>query len=496
MPGGGTSPAAIRSAMDARQFDLVVIGSGPGGYKAAVTAVHLGAKVALVERALPGGTCLNQGCVPKKALMHLASMIEDITSLKGHGLVIGEVRGDFQAALEHKRRVVQGIRENFPLWLKRLGVRLYHGHARLRDAGTVEIDTVRDRTALEWVRADRVIIASGSRPREHPACPSDGQRVLTSRDFMLHLRALPRSVLCLGGGSIGTELGYLLHQFGSRVTIVERSGQLLCQGRIPERASRMLERKFRRLGVKVIHGCSLQAAEPEGQSMRITLTDGSQGIYDCVLVAIGREPASAGLGLEEVGVGTDDEGFVVANEYLETSVPGIYAVGDVKRGPMTANSALHDAKVAATNAFKGNQLRSNYHRVPFVLDSALEIAAVGLTEVQAEDAGFEPDVARINLSGSAKSRSRHDPEGFVEVVHDEETGQLLGGCIVGAEAGEQIQMITAACQSPRGLWFFSDINYSHPSWCEELGNAIDPYTSAFSKSGGPVFRPGIYAAWE
>lgn len=482
--------------MDVQQFDLVVIGSGPGGYKAAVTAVHLGAKVALVERALPGGTCLNQGCVPKKALMHLASMIEDITSLKGHGLIIGEVRGDFRAALEHKRRVVQGIRESFPLWLKRLGVQLYHGHARLQDARTVEIDAVREKTALEWVRADRVIIATGSRPREHPVCTSDGERVLTSRDFMLHLRTLPQRVLCIGGGAIGTELGYLLHQFGCQVTIVERAAHLLSHSRIPERAGQMLERKFRRLGVKVIYGCSLQAAEPEPQGMRVTLTDGSQGIYDCVLVAIGREPTSAGLGLDQLGVETDDEGFVVANEYLETSVPGIYAVGDAKRGPMTANAALHDAKVAATNAVKGNQLRTNYHRVPFVLDSALEIAAVGLTEAQAEDAGFEPDVARINLSGSPKSRSRHDPEGFVEVVHDEETGQLLGGCIVGAEAGEQIQLITAACQSPRGMWFFSDMDYSHPSWCEELGNAIDPYTSAFSKSGVPVFRPGIYAAWE
>ena len=160
---------------------------------------------------------------------------------------------------------------------------------------------------------------------------------------------------------------------------------------------------------------------------------------------------------------------------------------------MTANAALHDAKIAATNVIKGNHEKRNYHRVPVVIDSALEIAAVGLTEERGEEAGFEADVARANYAGSAKALGRNDYEGFVEVVHDEETGQMLGGCIVGPEAGEQIQMMTAACQSPRGLWFLKDISYSHPSWCEELENAVDPYTSEFLQSGKAIFRPGIYA---
>ena len=161
---------------------------------------------------------------------------------------------------------------------------------------------------------------------------------------------------------------------------------------------------------------------------------------------------------------------------------------------MTANAALHGAKVAATNAIAGNRLTRNYHTVPIVIDSAIEIAAVGLTEDQAEDAGFEADTARSSFGASPKARGRNDVEGFIEVVHDEETGQMLGGCIVGTEAGEQIQMLTAACQSPKGLWFLKDISYSHPSWCEELENTIDPYTSELIQSGREVFQAGIYYA--
>ncbi len=482
--------------MDAKDFDLVVIGSGPGGYKAAVTAAQLGARVALVEKSLPGGTCLNQGCVPKKTLLHLASMIEDINALQGRGLT-GRVNGDFAGAVEHKNQVVRDIREHFPVWLRRLGIRLYRGHARLQDARLVEVEPTGGGGAVyQTLRAQHVVIATGSSPREHPLCPSDRDRVLTSRDFMLHLDALPQSVLCLGGGAIGTELGYLMHQFGANVTIAEQADRLLNKTSIPQRASQMLERKFQRLGIEVCKGVSVARGEIQREGVRVTFTDGSQGTFQRVLVAIGRTPTSRGLGLEHVGVQLDADGFVVTNEYLETVVPGIYAVGDVKRGPMTANAALHDAKVAAVNAVKGNQLRSNYNRVPIVIDSALEIAAVGLTEERAEEAGFDAAVVRTNLSGSPKARARHDYEGFIEVVHDEETGQLLGGCIVGREAGEQIQMITAACQSVRGLWFFTDINYSHPSWCEDLGNAIDPYTFAFTESGREVFRPGIYATWD
>ena len=303
---------------------------------------------------------------------------------------------------------------------------------------------------------------------------------------------LPESVLCVGGGAIGVELGFFMHQFGSRVCIVEQGARLLNQPQISERASNLLERKFKRIGIEVRKHTAVTASRHVSDGVEVTFSDGRRETFHKVLVAVGRKPASSGLGLEEAGIRVDADGFIEVTEYLETCVPGIYAIGDVKEGPMTANAALHDAKVATSNAINGNAFNPNYYKVPVVINSAFEIAAVGLTEEQAEAAGFTPDVARASFGGSGKARAHHDFEGFIEVVHDEESGQLLGGCIVGPEAGEQIHMMTAACQSERGLWFFKDLSYSHPSWCEELETAIDPYTSAYSRAHGDVV-PGIYA---
>jgi len=474
-------------------YDLIVIGSGPGGYKAALGAAQLGARVALIERSSPGGTCLNQGCIPKKTLLHIASLLEDIELLRGRGLR-GEIEGDFPAALAHKNNVVSGIGENFPVWLNRFGVRVYDGHARL--CGPREVQVMESITGSRPVvlRGDRIVIASGAAPREHPACLTDGKHVIHSSHFMLDLKTLPASVLCVGGGAIGSELGYLLSQFGSRVTIVEAADRLLNKLCIPARASSLLERKLDRLGIEVRKGTTVSASSLKENGVSVTFTDGRSEVYERVLVAIGRQPHCVDMGLKEAGIDLNPDGFVETDEYLETSVSGIYAVGDVKPGPMTANAALHDAKIAVGNALGKTRLPRNYHTVPIVIDSALEIAAVGLTEDRAEEAGFAPDVARTSFGASAKSRAKHDYEGFIEVVHDEETGQLLGGCIVGNEAGEQIHMLAAACQSERGLWFFTDMNYSHPSWTEELENAIGPYTSALTKSGKELFQPGIYAS--
>jgi len=478
-------------------FDLIVIGSGPGGYKAALTAAHLGARVALVEKALPGGTCLNQGCIPKKTLLHLATLIEDVNNLQDRGLV-GRVHGDFHAAVVHKNAVVSGIRDNFSVWLRRLGVKVFAADARLLGAQRVALHPCLHGAASadmpRFLQAGRIILAAGSQPRQLDSCPTDGERILNSRDFMMNLSQLPESVLCIGGGAVGVELGFLLHQFGSRVCIVEQGNRLLDRPRIPERASAMLERKFSRIAIEVRKNAVLSDYAMTGDGIRVNLSDGYHATFQKILVAIGRQPQTEGLGLRAAGIAVNAEGFVEVSEYLETSAAGVYAIGDMKPGPMTANAALHDAKVAAGNAINGNLMRPNYHKVPVVIDSALEIAAVGLTEDLAEAAGFEPDVALASLGGSGKARARHDFEGFIEVVHDTETGQLLGGCIVGPEAGEQIHMLAAACQSTRGLWFLKDMSYSHPSWCEELETAVDPYAAELGRSQKTIFMPGIYAA--
>ena len=480
-------------------LDLVVIGSGPGGYKSAVTAAHLGARVALVEKGLAGGTCLNQGCIPKKSLLHLAALIEDVRELQGRGLA-GEIRGDFGSAMAHKDQVIAGIRDNFSVWLKRLGIRLVQGAARF--AGVTleggephfEIEVAGPEGKTVRLVSRRAIIAAGAEPRPLVECPADGDKVITSREFMFDLRQLPKRMLFVGGGTIGVELGFLMHQFGSEVVIAEKTDRLLANPRIPERASTVLERKLKRVGVDVRKQTTIARCLTDVEGAEVKFSDGRLERFDRVLVAVGRRPRNDGLGLEDLGVDLDQDGFIRVTPYLETTVPGIYAVGDCRHGPMTANTALHDAKIAAGNAVAGNRVTTNYFKVPIVVHSALEIAAVGLTEDQAEEAGFDADVARTPMAGSGKARAHHEHEGFIEVVHDAETGQLLGGCIVGPEAGEQIHMMSAACQSTRGLWFFKDMSYSHPSWCEELETTVDPYASAFARSEKEIFRPGILAA--
>jgi dihydrolipoamide dehydrogenase len=481
-------------------LDLIVIGSGPGGYKAAITAAHLGARVALVEKGLAGGTCLNQGCIPKKALLHLAALIEDVRELQGRGLS-GAIRGDFGAAMAHKDEVVGGIRDNFSVWLKRLGVRLLFGQARLAEVpapgegeGLFRVVVTGEGGQTHLLAGHRVIVATGSEPRDLPECPVDGEIVLHSPDFMFGLRQVPKRMLFVGGGAIGVELGYLMHQFGSQVVIVEASERILGSPRVPERAGIVLERKLRRIGMDVRKQTTVKRCLTDVEGAEVLFSDGRLERFDRVLVAVGRRPRTGGLGLGAAGVELDAEGFIRVSPYLESTVPGLYAVGDCKRGPMTANAALHDAKIAAGNAVGANSVTPNYFKVPMVVHSALEIAAVGLTEDEAEQAGFEPDVARTPLTGSGKARAHHEHEGFIEVVHDAETGQLLGGCIVGPEAGEQIHMMSAACQSTRGLWFFKDMSYSHPSWCEELETTVDPYASALARSEREIFKPGILAS--
>lgn len=469
-------------------FDLVVIGGGPGGYKAALLGARRGARVALVEAGQPGGNCLNQGCVPKKAMIYLARLLEQVENLHGKGLH-GVPVPDLAGAYEHRDRVVQDMRQGFPIWLRRLGVQYFDALGHFASDGTVVAVSGDSAHRLE---ASRVILATGSVPRHPPACPRDGHRLLDSRDLLAGRVTITSPVLCVGGGPAGTEFAYFLARFGYEVTLVEQGNRLLETTPVPERAADRLADRLRKLGVTIRFGCTPNEIRHSARGVHITLSDGTASDFGTVMLATGRTPRTGELGLSEAGIRCDRRGFIQTNRHLETTAPGIYAIGDVKAGPLTANAAFHDAKVAVANALAGARQMTNYHRVPFVVDSALEIACVGLTEEQAEAAGFEPEAARLNFAASAKARGRNDTQGFIEVVHDEETGQLLGGCIAGPEAGEQIQMLTAACQSPKGLWTFEEIAYAHPSWSEELGNAVEPCLDELRLSPR-LFVPGLYA---
>ncbi len=475
--------------MAAPRYDLVVIGSGPAGFKAALGAAQRGAKVAVIEHRLPGGTCLNEGCIPSRALHYPAALVEDVVALAEHGIV-GKIRGDFGAAAREKDKTVAGLRRGVPAALKRLGAVLIEARASFAGPGYVRLEN--GAGIPELVEGEQFMIATGSRPRPLAGFQPDGKVVIGSHEFFCGLEALPRRVLCVGGGAIGVEAAYIARQFGAEVTLAERESRLLPTARVPEHVADLLQSRLERMGVEVITGSAPKSCRVLGTTAQVQFADGERE-FDLVLVAVGRVPNAEGLELQTIGARLDEHGAIRVDEYLATDATAVYAIGDVRGGLMTATAAMYDAKIAVQNAFTDERMRANYFKVPFAVTSAIEFASVGLTEQQAEAAGFAPRVARTSFGASGKARARHDYEGFIEVVHDRETGQLLGGCIVGPEAGEQIQLLGAACQSQRGLWLLKDLNYSHPSWSEEMETAIAPYIASLSGSIEGLYRPGIHA---
>ena len=475
-----------------KPYDVAVIGCGAGGYQAAISAAQCGARVVLIEREGAGGACLNRACVPKKAVAHVASVLAVAHGLLGRGLA-GAMRGDLRAMMAHEQALISDLRRGLPQRLKALAIDMMTGHARLQ--GPRRIAVTGDR-GVETIEARRVILAAGARPRSLPACPIDGERVVAADRLIPLLASEPRRLLCLGGGATGVEAAFLFRAFGAEVTLATRGDRLLARPMISERAARLLERRLSESGVTIEKGVSVTGTRVDEAGVTVGFADGREGRFDRVLVAVGCAPRADGIGYQAMGVRCDAEGFVATSETLETSVPGIYAVGDMKGGPMTAAAALHDGRIAGENAALDGHRRRNYHQVPMVIDSILPLAAVGLSEDLAERAGFAPEVVYIPYGASVKARTQGASAGFIEIVHDEETGQMLGGCVAGGGADELVHLVLAACRSRRGLWSLADLDYGHPSYGEELGAAVSAHLAGFMRSRPTVFRPGIYASGD
>ncbi len=473
----------------ARSYDVAVIGCGAGGYQAAVTAAQCGAKVALIEREGAGGACLDRACVPKKALARVASLLVQTRALVGQGLA-GGMRCDIGAVLAHDQDLIADLKRRLPHRLRALGIDLIVGHARLRDPHTIGVTGPQGFARL---LARRVILATGARPRPLPACPVDGERVVAANRLIPLLASEPRRLLCIGGGAVAVEAAFLFRTFGSEVTLATRGARLLTRPVVSERAARLLERKLSESGVAILKGVSVASTRIDQDGVTVVFDDGREGRFDRVLVAVGCVARADDIGFRALGVRCDAAGFVATAETLETSVPGIYAVGDMKGGPMTAAAALHDGRIAGENAAQGFARRRNYHQVPLVIDSILPLGVVGLSEDMAERAGFAPEVVYIPYGASAKARVQGASPGFIEIVHDEETGQMLGGCVAGAGADEFVHLLLGACRSRRGLWSLADLDYGHPSYGEDVGAVLGPYLARLVRTQPMVFRPGIYA---
>lgn len=463
-------------------YDVVIIGSGPGGYRAAVLGALRGLRVAVVEDSVWGGCCLNRGCVPKKDWYRSARLIE--AARAADGAWSGELTPDLARAWEHQRAVVQRVRESYLDYMKRLGIRAVSGRGRLESAQRVVVERAGERTQLD---AAHIILATGSVPTlpvgvDIKTTPG---RILDTD--MLFDRPPPpgRRVAIIGSGVVATEFSYILRLLGREVLWLPRSEPLHRTSFTPQARS-ALTGALARHTIETRPGTELRAAAPDGPGVRLTLADGTQETVDWALLGTGRRPRTEALGLEQAGIGTDADGYIVRDEYLRTAAPTVYAIGDCAGREMTSNQALDDAGVAIANILSSESRRKDAPWVPFVIYSALELARIGLDDDRAEDLGHEPAVGFAAFETSPCALAEGDAAGFVRLLADLDTGALLGGEITGAGAGELIHLLTLAPDRDAVLRLLAGARYNHPARAEEILNATETLASKWGLTG-PVF---------
>ena len=445
-------------------FDLIVIGSGPGGYRAAVLAALRGLKVAIAEQAQWGGTCLNRGCVPKKAWYATARVIASREDFAARGIT-GDLRADLAPAWTHQRAVVERVRASYIDYLQRLGVHLVRGKACFENAGTIRVES-------ERYTAGQVIVATGSRPLVPANLRGAGLRVLTTDDLFDRPPPAGRRVAVVGSGVIGTEFAFILAMLGLEVIWLMQNEPLARSG-YSAPALDTLGAAFTALNIRPRTASRVASVEPAGERVAVTLPDGRREIVDWVLLGAGREPNTTGLDLAQAGVECDARGFVRVNEHRRTTAATVYAIGDVANPAMTSNHALADAAVAVGNIIEPGSRRADPQAVPRVVYSALELARIGLNEDEAEARSLEPATGFAAFDSSPAALAEADARGFVRIVADLDTGGLLGAEIVGARAGELIQIAGIEFGSETALARLAGMAYNHPARAEEILNAVE-----------------------
>ena len=414
------------------EYDVVTLGSGPGGYVAAIRAGQLGMKTAVVERDALGGICLNWGCIPSKALLRNAEVLSLIQHSEEYGITVQGVRADFSRAIDRSRRVVGRLTRGVATLLRRNGVEHVSGVGSLSDANTVVVDGGRT------LSTENVIIATGARQRHIPALPIDGETVITSREA-LELRRVPGKAVIIGGGATGCEFAYMWRAYGSDVTIVELLPRLVPNG--DEEVSSQLERSFRRQGIQVATDAQVQGIAVDGGTAKVSiLSQGESSVLegDVVLVAVGVEGNTDGVGLETAGpAGVKVErGFIPVDEMMRTNVAGVYAIGDVTGKLLLAHVASAQGVTAVEHIAGLDPQPLDYDQIPSAIYCRPQVASFGMTETQAREAGYSIKVGKFPLAASGKALAMNEAEGMVKLVVDAEIGEVLGAHMIGAEVTE------------------------------------------------------------
>ncbi|MFN8178470.1 MAG: dihydrolipoyl dehydrogenase [bacterium] len=448
--------------------DLVVIGSGPGGYVAAVRAAQLGLSVAIVEKDTRlGGTCLLRGCIPTKALLHSADLVQEMRDSAKHGILADNVRVDFKAVMDRKAKVVDKSAAGVGFLMKKHKVDVLWGTGRIEAPTRVAV--VGHEEEITRVDTRFILVATGSVPKRLPGVDVDGRSVVTS-DEILELDHVPESLIVLGAGAVGVEFASAFARLGSKVTVVELLPRFLPLE--DEEVSKEFEKAFRRRGIachpdtrmgRVVtteHGvrCSIQNKKGEDSALEARM----------LLVAVGRSPYADGLGAKEAGVRVDDRGFVPVDEYYRTNVPGIYAIGDIVPSPQLAHVASAEAIIAVEHMAGAPTRPLNYRTTPSCTYSDPEVASVGLSEAAARDAGYDVVTGRFPFSASGKARILDASDGFVKIVSEKRYDQVLGVHIIGARATELIAeaglMIQTECTTEEVV----RLMHPHPTLSEAV----------------------------
>jgi dihydrolipoamide dehydrogenase len=423
------------------KYDLIVIGSGPGGYVAAIRASQLGMKVAVVERAELGGICLNWGCIPTKALLKSAQVFEYIKHANDYGINVNSADADFNAVVKRSRDVAGGMSKGIQFLFKKNKIDHIPGFGKL--LGNKKVEVSDDKGKKEVYTADHIILATGGRSRELPNVKIDNEKIIGYRKALV-LEKKPESMVIMGSGAIGVEFAYFYNAMGTKVTVVEFLPNI-----VPvedEDVSKQLEKEFKKAGINILTNASVESVDISGKKCKVKVkTQTGQETLECdiVLSAVGISTNIEGIGLEAVGVATD-KGKVLVDDYYRTNIPGIYAIGDIVKGQALAHVASAEGIICVEKIKGQNPEPLNYGNIPGCTYCSPEIASVGLTEKQAKEKGYQIKVGKFPFSASGKASAAGAKEGFVKVIFDAKYGEWLGAHMIGANVTEMIAEVVVA----------------------------------------------------
>ena len=449
-------------------YDLIVIGTGPGGYVAAIRASQLGLKTAVIEKESLGGICLNWGCIPTKALLKSAQVFEYINHAEEYGLKVNGSEVDFGSIIKRSRGVADGMSKGVQFLMKKNKIEVIMGTGKLKGKGTIEVKAADGSTKNHT--AKNIILATGSRSRELPNLKQDGVKVIGYRQAM-NLPKQPASMVVVGSGAIGVEFAYFYNSIGTKVTVVEYLDNI-----VPvedEDVSKQLARSFKKLGINIMTGSTVESVDTSGEKCKVNIktAKGNEVIEaDVVLSAVGVTTNLENLGLEETGVKTD-KGKVLVDNFYKTNVEGIFAIGDIVKGQALAHVASAEGIICVEKIAGKNPEPLNYNNIPGCTYCSPEIASVGYTEKAAREAGFEIKVGKFPFSASGKASAAGAKDGFVKVIFDAKYGEFLGAHMIGNNVTEMIaEVVTARKLEATGHEIIHSV-HPHPTMSEAVMEA-------------------------